>query len=186
MNTDDVYFYKQKQLVKHVKLFEKTSVSEIDYYDVQRNCIRDVYDDRGFVSTRIWFNLAGQQTKKCWLDSSGQIVMTMDEKGTIQISPSYQTAFNQTEYIDLQTIVVEKILDHFAGEKQIILMEQSIPYFKKLFKALTSVATQMIVLMPESVLEPIIDAQYGKSTHRIWIRSGETTVFKAIQSITRP
>lgn len=168
MNTDDVYFYKQKQLVKHVKLVEKTVVSEIDYYDAQRNCIRDVYDDRGFVSTRIWFNLAGHQTKKCWLDPSGQIVMTMDEKGSIKISSRYQTAFNQTEYIDLQTIVVEKILDHFAGEKQIILMEQTIPYFKKLFKTLTSVATQMIVLMPESVSEPIIAAQNTANRHIVF------------------
>lgn len=158
INPNDAYFYRQGQLVKHVKLEKNTIVSEIDYFDAKRNCIRDVYDDRGFVSTRLWLNASGQQMKKSWLDPSGQIVMTMLASGAITIMSAFEQNFKHSQYDDLQAVVLEKMLTHFSGNMPILLMEQAVPHFKNLFKTLTPAVTQMIVLMPGEVSEPIVAA----------------------------
>ncbi|KRL08209.1 accessory Sec system glycosyltransferase Asp1 [Schleiferilactobacillus perolens] len=76
----------------------------------------DQYDDRGFVSTRTWFDANQQVIKKDWLDLTGKWVLRQTDR--VVVSPRVQDRFIHSEYPDMISVVGEYLAKFLTGTKE--------------------------------------------------------------------
>lgn len=76
----------------------------------------DQYDDRGFLSTRTWYDHNNQVVKKEWLDMAGQWVLRQTDH--ITVAPRDQDRFNQTEYPNITSVVGEYINRFLSSQSE--------------------------------------------------------------------
>lgn len=111
--------YLGKDLFAKVDFGEDGQVIWIDYYIdgfLQRKC---VFDDRGFLSSIIYYTKEGAAYYQEYLDYDGQWQIReylLPKDKHVQINPNVQERFKRDFYADIEDLIFERTFDFFSEQ----------------------------------------------------------------------
>lgn len=93
---------------------ENGNLIQVDYFD-EREALRqsDIYDDRGFCSSRIYYEADGSR-KQEFLNEDGIPQFAVEKKtGIVTILPAARRRFRRTSYASMDLLIEEMLQKHF-------------------------------------------------------------------------
>ena len=139
-------------------------IAMIRYFDEEQIIREDVYDDRGFVSSSLYFE-NGQPIYRNYLNAKGiwQLCHFFDGRGIVA-NPRTDGRFNKSYYGDLSEVIWE-FLDKFLAEKVTnedrFVMASDLRHNKSLFNHLPAENIKILTWFAERNQDDSIDAYAG-------------------------
>lgn len=139
-------------------------IAMIRYFDEEQIIREDVYDDRGFVSSSLYFE-NGQPIYRNYLNAKGiwQLCHFFDGRGIVA-NPRTDGRFNKSYYGDLSEVIWE-FLDKFLAEKVTnddrFVIASDLRHNKPLFNHLPTENTKILTWFAERNQDDSIDAYAG-------------------------
>ncbi|WP_270231703.1 accessory Sec system protein Asp1 [Lactococcus formosensis] len=131
----NILAYQQEALIGQITLGEASYISEVEYISEGERTLIEIYDDRGFISSRdIYKN--GDFHYKEYLNQQGHWIIRTYKDKTCEINEEYSGRLKQRYYKSLEEIKLEKLesyYEHLDAEDSIVvsLTEKNLHYLQK-------------------------------------------------------
>ncbi|MFK4942993.1 accessory Sec system protein Asp1 [Lactococcus garvieae] len=131
----NILVYQQEALIGQITLGEASYISEVTYISGGEVTLVEIYDDRGFISSRDIYE-DGTFCYKEYLNQQGHWVIRTYKDETCEVNKEYPAGLKQRYYENLEEIKFEKLESYYeqlGAEDSIIvsLTEKNLPYLQK-------------------------------------------------------
>ncbi|MCS4487342.1 accessory Sec system protein Asp1 [Staphylococcus americanisciuri] len=92
----------------NIHFSEEGYVVWIEIFHQEIQCYRYIFDDRGYFSSIVYFNEAGQAERQQYMMYTGDWILEEDLiEQTVIVNPQYQDAFSASTYATMEAIIFE-------------------------------------------------------------------------------
>ncbi|KXT62831.1 accessory Sec system protein Asp1 [Lactococcus sp. DD01] len=131
----NILVYQEEALSGQITLGEASYISEVTYISGGKVTLVEIYDDRGFISSRDIYE-DGNFCYKEYLNQQEHWVIRTYKDATCEVNEEYSAGLRQRYYESLEEIKFEKLESYYeqlgADDSIIVsLTEKNLPYFQK-------------------------------------------------------
>lgn len=94
-------------------------ITWFEEFEMQQKVRRFVMDDRGFISSIIYFNDEGHELKQLYLTIDGDVILTENcQDSTVVVNDKYLADFDHSRYGSMSEVIEERFFKYYNKEMQ--------------------------------------------------------------------